>query len=81
MTTLCTPPLQERAPAAGRFRPHSLRAAVQAAVHSLGRTLAAWQARNELRARLRNMPGYLLRDVGLDADDVLKETRKPFWRP
>ena len=81
MTTLCTQSLQERTPATGRSRPLSPRAVLQAAVHSLARTLATWQARNELRARLRGMPGYLLRDIGLDADDVVKEIRKPFWRP
>ncbi|GAB4366820.1 MAG: hypothetical protein Kow00114_25080 [Kiloniellaceae bacterium] len=73
MTTLCPPALSRRAPAAGRVRLRPLQALV--------RTIEAWQARNELRARLRHMPDYLLRDVGLDVEAVLKETRKPFWRP
>jgi uncharacterized protein YjiS (DUF1127 family) len=47
----------------------------------MARTLAAWRARGELRRQLRALPAYLLRDVGLHVEDVLAETRKPFWRP
>jgi uncharacterized protein YjiS (DUF1127 family) len=71
MSTLCTVPLRESAPSPALARPF----------RATARTLAAWQARGKLRRQLRAMPDYLLRDVGLQVEDVLAETRKPFWRP
>ena len=77
MTTLCTPTLHESAAATPRPRLQPIRAITQA----IAATLADWQARHEHRTQLRAMPDYLLRDIGLSADDVREETRKPFWRP
>jgi uncharacterized protein YjiS (DUF1127 family) len=76
MSSLCTEPLRESAPA--------LRALFRTRVRpfqALLRTLASWQARNESRNKLRRMPDYLLRDIGLGVDETLEETRKPFWQP
>ncbi len=47
---------------------------------TVDRLLATWQTRREERERLRQMPDYLLRDVGITEEQVREETRKPFWR-
>jgi uncharacterized protein YjiS (DUF1127 family) len=73
MTTLSNLMLREGAAATPRPRLQPIRAVAQ--------TLADWQARYEHRTQLRAMPDYLLRDIGLSADDVMEETEKPFWRP
>lgn len=44
-----------------------------------------WLRRLEERRRLARMsvdyPSYLLRDVGLRREDLMREAAKPFWRP
>ena len=75
MSLLYSEPRRSGAPALSRVP------ARRGPVQALLRTFAGWQARNEARAKLRRMPDYLLRDIGLDTADVLKETRKPFWTP
>jgi uncharacterized protein YjiS (DUF1127 family) len=44
------------------------------------RPLVVWQKRLRDRAYLERMPDYLLRDIGLDAEDIHHEIAKPFWR-
>ena len=56
----------------------------QAIAGAVGRF--AMQMRRESKARrdrrhLMQLPDYLLRDIGLDAEEVRNEARKPFWRP
>lgn len=43
-------------------------------------TVRLWHQRREDRERLRNLPEYLLRDVGLDVAEARREAAKPFWR-
>jgi len=45
------------------------------------RPLLRLQQRWEYRLRLREMPDYLLRDMGLEINDAREESRKPFWLP
>ncbi|MGF1628437.1 MAG: DUF1127 domain-containing protein [Kiloniellaceae bacterium] len=45
------------------------------------RPLAVWQQRLRDRDYLQRLPDYLLRDIGLDAEELREESRKPFWRP
>jgi len=45
------------------------------------RPLTLWQRRLRDRDYLQRLPDYLLRDIGLDAEEVRNEARKPFWRP
>jgi uncharacterized protein YjiS (DUF1127 family) len=45
------------------------------------RPLVVWQSRLRDRAYLQQLPDYLLRDIGLDAEGAREEIRKPFWRP
>ena len=45
-----------------------------------GRPLVVWQKRLRDRASLERLPDYLLRDIGLDADEIRYEVSKPFWR-
>ncbi len=44
-----------------------------------------WIARLEERRQLARLaldyPCYLLRDVGLRREDLMREAAKPFWRP
>lgn len=44
------------------------------------RPLIIWQHRLRERDRLRRLPDYILRDIGITSLDVHEETRKPFWR-
>jgi len=75
MTSLCTDQLRDSAPARPLFR-NRVRP-----LQALRETVALWRTRNEGRKKLRNMPEYLLRDIGLSTEDVIEETRKPFWTP
>lgn len=42
--------------------------------------LLVWQHRLRERDALRRLPDYILRDIGLDPEDVHEESEKPFWR-
>ncbi|WP_422028725.1 DUF1127 domain-containing protein [Roseovarius sp.] len=44
-------------------------------------TALLWHQRHRTRTQLKQLPPYLLRDVGLSPDDVRIEKNKPFWRP
>ena len=44
------------------------------------RVIATWMERHEQRARLADMDGRMLRDMGLDKGDARQEAAKPFWR-
>ena len=46
---------------------------------AIDRPLAVWQKRREYREQLRQMPEYLLRDIGLSVAEAQDEARKPFW--
>ncbi|KJZ20210.1 DUF1127 domain-containing protein [Loktanella sp. S4079] len=39
-----------------------------------------WDVRRKTRRHLRNMPPYLLNDIGLDAYTASTEAAKPFWQ-
>lgn len=43
--------------------------------------LVAWQVRARQRHHLAGLNDHLLKDIGLNRVDVLRETSKPFWRP
>lgn len=43
-------------------------------------TVKLWHKRRHERQQLRDLPEYLLRDVGLDVADARFEADKPFWR-
>ncbi|MEO3430600.1 DUF1127 domain-containing protein [Pelagibius sp. CAU 1746] len=81
--SICVP---ETASALGS--PHPVmarwRAAADAALHhTLGRLralLLSWHQRRRDRSDLRRLPGYLLRDIGLDLEDARQEMCKPFWQ-
>jgi uncharacterized protein YjiS (DUF1127 family) len=45
------------------------------------RPLVVWRQRLRDRDYLQRLPDYLLRDIGLDAEALREESRKPFWRP
>lgn len=41
--------------------------------------VATWHDRWQQRRQLERLDRRMLRDIGLDPLDVLRETRKPFW--
>lgn len=43
------------------------------------RTLGLWRARLRCRHELSALTPEQMRDVGLDAEAVRRESRKPFW--
>lgn len=45
----------------------------------LRETLILWCDRARQRRRLERLDDRLLRDIGIDRVDALKEARKPFW--
>ena len=48
---------------------------------AVSRPLVTWERRMRDRDYLQRLPDYLLRDIGLDAEDARREVGKPFWRP
>ncbi|MBR9788123.1 MAG: DUF1127 domain-containing protein [Vibrionaceae bacterium] len=42
--------------------------------------LYLWRRSHRTRRHLRNLPEHLWDDIGLEKHEVLKESRKPFWR-
>jgi len=53
--------------------------AVRRVVGYTGQTLLLWQRRAEQRRQLEEMPERLRRDIGLTAEQVRDQARKPFW--
>jgi uncharacterized protein YjiS (DUF1127 family) len=45
----------------------------------LPETLSLWQDRARQRRCLARLDDRLLRDIGIDRADALREIRKPFW--
>lgn len=43
-------------------------------------TVLLWHERSYQRHMLAAMDDRMLRDIGLERQDVLEETAKPFWR-
>ncbi len=46
----------------------------------VGDTIGLWRKRTELRIDLACLDQRMLDDVGLDAYEVRREIRRPFWR-
>ena len=42
--------------------------------------IETWLTRNRHRQELLRMPDYLLEDIGLTREQVIKESRTPFWK-
>ena len=58
-----------------------------AARHGLGRLftslanrLAEWQERAEQRKHLAGMDERMLKDIGVNSVDAVRESSKPFWK-
>jgi len=43
-------------------------------------TIARWKARRAGRLALLELDDHLLADIGVTREQMLRETRKPFWR-
>jgi uncharacterized protein YjiS (DUF1127 family) len=43
-------------------------------------TVTKWSQRRKTRARLRDLPDHLIRDIGLDREQARHEAALPFWR-
>ena len=57
-----------------------LQRASRAIVEAIDKPLRRWQQRHFDRAQLRDMPEYLLRDLGIDVATARREAEKPFWQ-
>ncbi len=42
--------------------------------------IESWLVRSRHRQELLRMPDYLLEDIGLTREEIIKESRTPFWR-
>lgn len=42
--------------------------------------ISIWLGRSRQRQALSQLPGWLLEDIGVTAEQALQESRKPFWR-
>lgn len=42
--------------------------------------LRQWRHNYRTRRHLSELPSHLLKDIGLERDQVAKEANKPFWR-
>lgn len=62
---------------AGSRPPWASAAALAAAAAGMVWT---WLSRARQRRTLRDLDARLMRDIGLDAEQVRRETIKPFWR-
>ncbi|HYD98962.1 MAG TPA: DUF1127 domain-containing protein [Alphaproteobacteria bacterium] len=58
--------------ATGLYKQLTLREIVQ--------QLRFWRDRAALRRELVRMPDYLLADIGVDREDVIREAAKRFWQ-
>lgn len=54
---------------------------VAALLMNAGAALARWETRARTRAALRDIDPLRYGDLGLTTAEVIRETRKPFWRP
>jgi uncharacterized protein YjiS (DUF1127 family) len=48
--------------------------------HAALDTIARWKARRAGRLALLELDDHLLADIGVTREQMLRETRKPFWR-
>jgi uncharacterized protein YjiS (DUF1127 family) len=62
----------------GRFR-HS-RVQHAGIVQRISNLMLTWQDRATQRAQLAALDDRLLRDMGIDPVDAMREADKPFWR-
>ncbi|WP_176473923.1 DUF1127 domain-containing protein [Actibacterium ureilyticum] len=44
------------------------------------KTVATWHDRRKTRQELRYLDDHLLKDIGLEPGEALKESRRPFWQ-
>jgi len=51
-----------------------------AGVTALGNAVLAWYRRHRDLAHLMRLEDYLLRDVGLTREQVMRAAAEPFWR-
>jgi len=54
--------------------------ALEALLRDCREALILWQQRSRQRRCLREMSPHLLRDIGLERGEALREARKPCWR-
>lgn len=70
-----------RRPLYGSVPQLTVRSATSSAIRSLLLLITAWHRRIDERKRLGLLDDRMLRDIGLDRQDVAIEIEKPFWKP
>lgn len=63
-----------------RMRAEGAAAGIFRGWETLWAVLGGWLERRRQRRALRDLDDHLLRDIGIDRSDALREGRKPFWR-
>ena len=61
-----------------------LRAGMTLAGRQIGRalaTLSVWRNRHRQRRQLAALPNEILKNIGVNRADALRESEKTFWRP
>ena len=51
---------------------------------AVAKELQVWRSRHRHRADLRRLlliGSHLIKDIGLELDNAITESRKPFWKP
>ena len=54
---------------------------VTAAMAATAKTVLLWVLRRRQRRSLAELDDHMLRDIGLDRYQALREAAKPFWKP
>lgn len=62
------------------YRVQAIFTRVSHMLHSVVQTARLWQARINERRELDNFDDRTLIDIGTSREEILRETRKPFWR-
>ena len=60
--------------------PTDLRDGIGRLFFSAPRTLMLWYERHRQRRHLARLDERLLRDIGIDRADAMREVSKPFWQ-
>lgn len=53
---------------------------VEAAYSGMTDMIKLWASRSAGRKQLARMSNYMLRDIGMEPYDAIREANKPFWK-
>ena len=59
---------------------YALIQSVENGYEKVSNLIATWTARSRTRSYLANMDYRMLRDIGMEPYDAMREANKPFWK-